>query len=314
MTGKKYSFAAMELITTELGLSYCNDSYEHDAEVACSFMQLLSLKAALQQWGTDAEDAGVKEVSQLHWRDMFVPNTYSNFTGDEKQKDIENLMFVVKMSGNKVLLVECWDAIYGLLRNAGPASMQACITSTVVEMTEESDNPVDLVDVAEADWDNQNTMLLNVDNNITEVCPHDHNDEVIDGTMIVGLLYYRKFSESLAEQGYVANAYDLCVWNKVIQGKQSTISFHVDDCKISHVSEKVNEDTISWLRRDYESIFTDGSGEMKVTRGKVHKYLGMKLDFTNIGVVTVTMIDYIDDVIKAWDEAVTKFKMGLSAR
>ncbi len=227
----------------------------------------------------------------------------------EKQKDIENLMFVVKMSGNKMLLAECWDAIYGLLRVAGPASMQACITSTVVEMTEESDNPVDLVDVAEADWVNQNTMLLNVDNNITGVCPHDHNDEVVDGTMKVGLLYYRKFFQSLAEQGYVVNAYDPCVWNKVIRGKQSTICFHVVDCKISHVSAKVNKDTISWLRRDYESIFTDGSGEMKVARGKVHKYLGIKLEFTNVGVVIVTMIDYIDEVIiiKAWDEAVTKF-------
>ena len=83
-------------------------------------------------------------------------------------------------------------------------------------------------------------------------------------------LYYRKFSEteSLVEQGYVANAYDPCVSNKVIRGKQSTICFHVDDCKISHVSAKVNEDTISWLRRDYESIFTVGSGEMKVAQGK----------------------------------------------
>ena len=36
----------------------------------------------------------------------------------------------------------------------------------------------------------------------------------------------------------------------------------------------------------------------------------MKLDFTNVGVVTVTMIDYVDDVIKAWDEAATKFKDG----
>jgi hypothetical protein len=33
------------------------------------------------------------------------------------------------------------------------------------------------------------------------------------------------------------------VWNKVIKGKQSTICFHVDDCKISHVSAKVNDST-----------------------------------------------------------------------
>jgi hypothetical protein len=133
---------------------------------------------------------------------------------------------------------------------------------------------------------------------------------VIYGTMIAGLLYYRKFSESLTEQGYVANAYNPCVWNKVIEGKLSTICFHVDDCKISHKSVKVNDNTIKWLRRDYESIFTDGSGEMKVARGKVHKYLGMKLDFTTAGVVIVTMIDYVVDVIKAWEDATTKLDDG----
>ena len=30
----------------------------------------------------------------------------------------------------------------------------------------------------------------------------------------------------------------------MIKGKQSTICFHVNDCKISHVSVKVNDDTI----------------------------------------------------------------------
>jgi hypothetical protein len=30
--------------------------------------------------------AGVKEVSQLHWRDMFVPKQYSDLTDDEKKK------------------------------------------------------------------------------------------------------------------------------------------------------------------------------------------------------------------------------------
>ena len=65
------------------------------------------------------------------------------------------------------------------LRDTGQASIHAYITSTVMVTTEESDNSVDLVDVAEADWDNQSTLLLNVDYNITGVYPHDHNDEVV---------------------------------------------------------------------------------------------------------------------------------------
>ena len=89
----------------------------------------------------------------------------------------------------------------------------------------------------------------------------------IYGTMIAGLLYYRKFSESLTEKGYTANQYNPCVWNKTIKGKQCTICFHVDDCKISHVSDKVIDGTVKWLRCDYKSIFTDGSGEMKLAQG-----------------------------------------------
>jgi hypothetical protein len=51
-----------------------------------------------------------------------------------------------------------------------------------------------------------------------------------------------------------------------------TICFHVDDCKLSHRTPKVMDKMITWLRQEYESIFEDGSGEMTVSRGKVHTY------------------------------------------
>ena len=43
-----------------------------------------------------------------------------------------------------------------------------------------------------------------------------------------------------------------------------TVCFHVDDCKLSHESPEVIDETIAWLRDEYESIFEDGSGAMKV--------------------------------------------------
>jgi hypothetical protein len=61
------------------------------------------------------------------------------------------------------------------------------------------------------------------------------------------------------------------------------VCFHVDDCKLSHEHSKVVDETIKWLRAEYESIFEDGLGAMKVHRGKVHKYLGMTLDFSHNG-------------------------------
>ena len=38
-----------------------------------------------------------------------------------------------------------------------------------------------------------------------------------------------------------------------------------------------------WLQKTYECLFDDGSGVMKIKRGKIHEYLGMQLDFSVVG-------------------------------
>jgi hypothetical protein len=121
------------------------------------------------------------------------------------------------------------------------------------------------------------------------------------GTMVAALLYYEKFVKSLTKQGYKINPYDGCVANKVVKGKQVMVCFHINDCKISHKSSAVIDDMIAWLRTEYKSIFEDGSWQMKVHRGKTHKYLGMLLDFSHKGQCGVTMYDYIDVILQAYD-------------
>jgi hypothetical protein len=59
------------------------------------------------------------------------------------------------------------------------------------------------------------------------------------GTMVESLLYYRKFVKSLMDFGFIINLYDPCVANKISEGKQMTICFHVGDCKLSHRKKKV---------------------------------------------------------------------------
>ena len=82
--------------------------------------------------------------------------------------------------------------------------------------------------------------------------------------MVASLLFYRKFCKTLIREGFKCNHCDPCVWNRMVKGKQLTVLFHVDDCKISCISVKVNDDLTKILREEYESIFEDGSGEMKV--------------------------------------------------
>ena len=63
---------------------------------------------------------------------------------------------------------------------------------------------------------------------------------------------------------------------------------------------------IKWLRQEYEIIFEDGSGKMTVSRCKDHKYLGMTLDYTVCGQVQITMIDFLDKFLIAFEEAEPK--------
>ena len=42
---------------------------------------------------------------------------------------------------------------------------------------------------------------------------------------------------------------------------------------------------------------------MKANQGKVHKYLGMALDYTTVGQVKITMLEYINKTLDAFDKA-----------
>jgi hypothetical protein len=55
--------------------------------------------------------------------------------------------------------------------------------------------------------------------------------------------------------GFINNPYYPRVTNRIIEGKQMTICFHVDDCKLSHHKKKVMDTMIEYLRQEYQSIF-----------------------------------------------------------
>ncbi len=52
---------------------------------------------------------------------------------------------------------------------------------------------------------------------------------------------------------------------------------------------------------------------MKVAQGKVHKYLGMMLDFATSNTVKVTMLKYADEIIGSRDKAWSELDDGYKA-
>ena len=47
----------------------------------------------------------------------------------------------------------------------------------------------------------------------------------------------------------------------MVNERQQTVFWHVDDCKISHMDTKVNYDLIKILKEEYKSIVEEGSGK-----------------------------------------------------
>ena len=88
--------------------------------------------------------------------------------------------------------------------------------------------------------------------------------------------------------GYQRNEYDWCVMNKIIDNKQCTMLWHVNDLKKSHVDPAVVSSVISDIDIEYGKI-----SKMTTTRGKVHKYPRMTIYYSSPGKVILSMINYI---------------------
>jgi len=119
------------------------------------------------------------------------------------------------------------------------------------------------------------------------------------GMMKSALLFYRKLVSELQEMGFEINPYDPCVANKMVNGTQMTIRWHVDDLMISHLSQ----DEIMKVVQQIKDIYGENLAE---TSGTVHGYLGMTFDYSFTKEVRINMWDYLQNVIQEFPEEITR--------
>ena len=112
----------------------------------------------------------------------------------------------------------------------------------------------------------------------------------IYGTLKAALQFYQKFLKDIENYRFKLNVYDWCVANKIVKGKQMTLIWHVDDIKVSHRDEAEIDKFLNYLREIYDD---EEIGKMKVTKGDVHEFLGMRLDYSKKGKVIINMVDYV---------------------
>jgi hypothetical protein len=341
MTCSKYSYAVNQLETQgvlnpDAHMFVQDDFYQAEPDVVAAIMTQLSLKAGLKEWGDQAFTAARSEMTHLHLRNTFKPKHWRELSQVQRQTVLESHMFLKQKRDGKIKgrtvaggNKQC-DYISKEDASSPTVATEAVILSCIIDAKEGRD--IVVVDIPNA------FVQMRVENEkdvafikirgvlvdiLVEIAPDVYKPYVsrdtkgtkqllvqcqnaLYGTMVASLLYYRKFVKSLTDVGFIINPYDLCVANNIIEGKQMTICFDVDDCKLSHRKNKVMDTMIEYLREEYESIFEDGTGAMTVSRGKIHKYLGMTLDYTVCGQVTITMFDYVDEILTAFDKAEPK--------
>jgi hypothetical protein len=112
------------------------------------------------------------------------------------------------------------------------------------------------------------------------------------GTLQAALLFWKLLSGKLQSWGFIINPYDRCVANKIIGGSQCTIIWYVDDLKISHREPSVVTELLNKLDNEFGK-----EAKITINRGRTHEYLGMKFDFNEPRVATITMIDYIKGLL-----------------
>ena len=101
-------------------------------------------------------------------------------------------------------------------------------------------------------------------------------------------------SSFLIELGYELNPYDLCVANKIVNGSQCTIAWHVDDTKISHKDPDVVKSLIGDLERKFGKMSS-------ISYGSEYDFLGMKLKFENKK-VQIDMRMYLKKAVDDFDQ------------
>ena len=82
--------------------------------------------------------------------------------------------------------------------------------------------------------------------------------------------------------------------NKIIEDKQCTISFHIDDNKISHTEQNVVAGVIELLESEFS--------KMVITHSKIHDFFRMKLEFLDDGRVSVDAKSYLATATKEYKE------------
>ncbi|VEU33958.1 unnamed protein product [Pseudo-nitzschia multistriata] len=279
------------------------------------------MKEGIRRFGEAGVAAVLKELKQLHDRGVVSALDPKHITREMVAQALPYLMFLKRKRDTSIKGRGCADGRRQreYIRKEDAASptvsLYALVLSCIIDAIEGRD--VATVDIPGAflqtPMPEGEDVYIRLDGTMAELlCRVDPKmyrkylvnrngkktlftraEKAIYGTLRAALLFWEKLYGQLEEWGFELNPYDPCTVNKMINDKQCTIVWHVDDLKISHVDPGVVTAVIQQLNEQFgkESPLTE-------TRGKIHDYVGMTLDYSESGKVKLSMFDYLEEIIQ----------------
>ena len=297
---------------------YLNSVRQASPQLFAFLTEQMSAKRGLKQFGKRGADTIMDELRQLVYRNVMRGIKRSDMSREEIKCALQYLMFLKEKRLGKIKGRGCADGqkqrfYKGKDQTSSPTVfIESLFLSSMIDGHEH--RKVMTLDIPGAFMQTNidETIHIRLDGLLVDllikvepsyqsfVC-HERGQRVIYiclnkalyGTLQAGMLFWKELTQFVTvDLGFTINPYDLCVASRTIDGKQCTILWHVDDIKMSHVSQDVLESIMKRIEAHFGK-----EAPLTVTQGPVYEYLGMMIDFSRPGTVQFHMKAFIDDLI-----------------
>ena len=279
----------------------------------------MSMMKGLKVFGAGGYAAVKQEMQQLHDRRVMQPVRRKDLSPAQKREALGYLMFLKKKRCGKIKGWGCADGRKQRAYITKEESTSPTISTVAVFLTA-------MVDA----WEHRNVTVLDVPGAFMQVDMDElfhlrFSGEMVDKlleidhelysgyvtvergekvmyvellkalywTLRAARLFWEKLHAKLVtDWGFVPNRYDSCMVNKMVDGKKLTVAWHVDDLKVSHEKESALDDFIEMMEKEFGQ-----DAPLSISRGPIQEYIGITLDFSVPGQVTINMSDYVKTML-----------------
>jgi hypothetical protein len=298
-------------------------SWDYQNKFAYAFTQM-SAREGLRRFGDKAADALISEWKQLDEKKVFHGVHFKDTSYEQRSKALRLVQLIKQKRCGKIKGRTCADGrkqkeyIKEEDSTSPTVSTEALLLTLMIDANEHRDVATADVPGAFLHSDMDEETFVVVDGALVDLLIQSNNkyaeyihitkegkklvflklDKALYGTVKAARLFFENLSGKLSEYGFESNPYDMCIMNKMINNKQCTVAWHVDDLKISHADSKVVDELLEYLSSIY--------GELSITRGDRHTYVGMDFYFPGDGTVKIDMSTYLKEALDEFPDTVDK--------